>query len=92
MVNTREIAQEYRLGHWAKIMQEREQSGLSIKAFCQQIGIATNTYFYWQRKLRETACRELAVDSTDTTGGNAGTVGLGDVQDNGDGPGKGAHH
>ena len=59
MTNTREIAEEYRLGHWAQIMQERTQSGLSIKSFCRQIGISTNTYFYCQKKLRETAIREL---------------------------------
>ena len=60
MVNTREIAAEYRLSHWAQIMQERSQGNLSIKAYCKQIGISTNTYFYWQRKLRETACTQLS--------------------------------
>lgn len=60
MVNTREIAAEYRLSHWAQIMQERTGSGLSIRAFCKQNGISNNTYFYWQRKLRTAACTELA--------------------------------
>jgi len=59
MINTREIASEYRLSHWALIIQERSESGLSIKAFCRQIGICANTYFYWQRKLREAACEQL---------------------------------
>ena len=59
MINTSKIAVEYRLGHWAQIMQERAQSGISVKAYCRQIGICTNTYFYWQRKLREAACTEI---------------------------------
>jgi transposase-like protein len=59
MINTREIAKEYRLSHWGKIMQERSQSGLSIKAYCRQMGICGNTYFYWQRKLRKAACEQL---------------------------------
>jgi len=59
MVNTREITQEYRLSHWARIMKERTESGLSIKAYCRQLGIGGNTYFYWQRKLRAAACQEL---------------------------------
>jgi len=59
-MNTREIAAEYRLSHWGQVMQERIESGLSIKAFCKQIGICGNTYFYWQRRLREAACEELA--------------------------------
>ena len=60
-MNTREIAIEYRLSHWAGIMQERNASGLSIKAFCKTAGIHENVYYYWQRKLREAACEHLAV-------------------------------
>ena len=50
MVKTREIASEYRMAHWTDVMQERNTSGLSIKAYCKSIGIRTNVYFYWQRK------------------------------------------
>lgn len=64
-MNTREIAQEYRLAHWAQVVRERSESGLSIKAYCQQIGICTNTYFYWQRKLRKAACNELALRTSE---------------------------
>ena len=58
-MNTREIASEYRLVHWAEIMQNRKDSGLSIKRFCENTGIHANTYYYWQRKLREAACGDL---------------------------------
>ena len=66
MINTREIAEEYRLSHWAKIMHERVQSGLSIKAFCKQIGICGNTYFYWQRRVRAAACEHIASTREET--------------------------
>jgi hypothetical protein len=59
MINTREIAEEYRLSHWAQITRERAESGLSIKAFCREKGFHQNRYFYWQRKLREAACQTL---------------------------------
>ena len=59
MKNMREIATEYRLSHWTGIVQERNASGLSIKAYCTSVGIRPNVYFYWQRKLREAACQEL---------------------------------
>jgi len=59
MINTREIAEEYRLSHWAQIMQDRVQSGLSINAYCKQIGICGNTYFYWQRRVRTAVCEQL---------------------------------
>ena len=54
-MNTRGIAAEYRLSHWAQIVQDRSQRGLSIRAYCAETGIHENTYFYWQHKLREAA-------------------------------------
>lgn len=57
MVNTREIASEYR----PQVLQERAQSGLTIKAYCKQIGISTNTYFYWQRRVHVAAANEMGL-------------------------------
>jgi len=65
MINTRKIAAEYRLSHWAQIMRERTQNGLSIRTFCAQAGISENTYFYWQRRVREAACQELLITESD---------------------------
>jgi putative transposase len=45
---------------------------MSIKAYCLASGFSTNTYFYWQKKLRETACRELTAQTED--GGNKSIV------------------
>ena len=58
-MNTKEVAAEYRLAHWAGIMNERKERGLSVKAYCVEAGIHENTYFYWQRKLREASCGDL---------------------------------
>lgn len=58
-MDTREIAVAYRLTHWAGILQERQSSGMSIRAYCKSEGICENVYYYWQRKLREAACGEL---------------------------------
>ena len=55
MVNTREIAEEYRLSHWAQVMQERAARGMSIREYCKSLGMHENVYYYWQRKLREAA-------------------------------------
>jgi hypothetical protein len=59
MINTRLIAKEYRLEHWAQVMRERSESGTSIRSYCETIGLHENVYYYWQRKLREVAAREL---------------------------------
>jgi len=59
MINTKDIAKEYRLSHWSQIMQERTASGMSIREYCSHIGIGENTYFYWQRRVRSAACELL---------------------------------
>jgi len=37
-------------------MRDRAERELSVRAYCVEAGIHENTYFYWQRKLREAAC------------------------------------
>ena len=60
MKDMRKIAEEYRLNQWSGIMRNRQESGLSIKSYCEREGIKPERYFYWQKKLRETAVAELA--------------------------------
>lgn len=59
-MNTRAIAAEYRLSHWGQIIRERMESGLSVRAYCENAGFHENVYYYWQRKLREAACEQLS--------------------------------
>ena len=58
-MDTRAVATEYRLTQWAQAMKERVDNGESITNFCENRGVSRNTYFYWQRKLREVACTQL---------------------------------
>jgi len=58
-MDTRRLAAEYRLSHWAQIIRDHRESGLSIKDYCEAADIPLNSYYYWQRKLRESACVEL---------------------------------
>jgi len=48
-----EIRRQVRLSQWSEMVREREESGLSVKAYCKQIGIAVKTYYYRLRRLRE---------------------------------------
>jgi len=66
-MNTRQIASEYRLAHWAQVLQERVANSETIDEFCQSRGVSRNTYFYWQRKLRETAAKQIAKEVTGAT-------------------------
>lgn len=58
-MDTRKIAAEYRLSYWAQFVREQQESGLSIKAFCENAELHPNVYYYWQRKLREAACAQI---------------------------------
>lgn len=59
-MDTQKVATEYRMSQWEQVIQARADSGQSIKDFCQVEGISRNAYFYWLKKLRESACTELA--------------------------------
>jgi len=60
-VNMNEVAEEYRLSHWAEIIRAREASGLTIKDYCLNEGVNVSKYFYWLKKLRRAACTELGL-------------------------------
>ena len=54
MKTARELTRQYRLEQWAQIMQERSAAEC-VKDFCQRRGFSLDSYYYWQRKLREAA-------------------------------------
>ena len=58
-MNAREMAQQVRLAQWAGVMRERNESGKSIRLWCNENGINQKTFHYWQRKLRDTACERV---------------------------------
>jgi len=54
-IDTRKVKTEYRMGQWTQLLREKAGTGESISVFCNRIGVNKNTYFYWQKKLREAA-------------------------------------
>jgi transposase-like protein len=62
-VETRKVAQGYRLTEWARIIKGRTDSEMSVKAYCESLGIRQNVYYYWQKKLREVAVKEFEKQS-----------------------------
>lgn len=61
------IRQQVRLNQWSAMVQEGEDSGLSVKAFCKQAGIATKTYYYRLRRLREATIRQAQSGAVQAT-------------------------
>ena len=49
------ITHQVRAEHWAKIMNECINSGMSKTARCRANGISEKQFFYWQRILRREA-------------------------------------
>lgn len=58
-MDTKIITRQYRLQKWAKIIAERNASGLTIQAFCLERGIARHAYFYWLKRVRLAASQTL---------------------------------
>lgn len=61
-MQAREMMQDYQLAHWAEIIKQRTESGLTVKEFCKSQGFNKSKYFYWQRRLRDKACERLIKD------------------------------
>ncbi len=79
-MDVQKVATQYRLSQWAKVIQERQDSGQNIKEFCQATGISKRQYFYWQRKLRNAACTELAIQEKSVDSIPSGWMQLAPVQ------------
>lgn len=48
--------------NWAEIIQARADSGLSIRKYCESVGIHENSYYYWQHKLQKAASQAVSTD------------------------------
>ena len=59
-MDTKLVANQYKLQQWAAIIQECRTSGMMIKDWCEENNISRDKYYYWQqRKVREAACEYL---------------------------------
>lgn len=54
-----EVKQEYQLQEWSGMLRQRKESGLSVKEWCREQGLAEHIYHYRLRKLRQAACTAL---------------------------------
>ena len=59
-MDIKKVSKNYRMSQWAPKIKECKESDLTVTRFCEKNGLSENSYFYWQRKLRETACEALA--------------------------------
>lgn len=44
---------------WSEIIQAQKDSGLTVTEFCDKNSIAKGKYYYWLKRIRQTACDNL---------------------------------
>ncbi len=63
-MNVTKVKNQMRMQEWAKLVEAREESGLSIKQWCKQNDLQEAQYYYYLRKLRLAACENLPVETS----------------------------
>lgn len=58
-MNVTDIKTQMHMQEWAKLIEARQDSGLSIKEWCQQNNLPESKYYYYLKKLRLFACESL---------------------------------
>ena len=59
-MDVQRVTHGIRLRQWTIIVKECQGSGKTIKRWCEEQGVSSKSYYYWQRKIREAACQELS--------------------------------
>ncbi len=52
-MNTRSAKRNYCIQQWKAIIQDRNNTSLTVDEYCKQNGLSRNSYFYWRRIIRE---------------------------------------
>jgi hypothetical protein len=65
IMNVTDLKAQMHMQEWAKLIETRQDSGLSIKAWCQQNNLPESRYYYYLKKLRLAACGSLPAESRD---------------------------
>ncbi len=52
-MDTRSVKRNYCIQQWKSIIQDRNNSGMTVDAYCEQNGLSCDSYFYWLRIIRE---------------------------------------
>ena len=59
-MDTKAITKEYRLTQWRQQIRDHKASGLSVREYCEQMGLSENSYYYWLKQLRKAASDQIS--------------------------------
>ena len=54
-MDTKLATTQIRIQQWAAVIHDRQESGLKVDDYCEQHGLSRNAYYYWLRKVKESA-------------------------------------
>ena len=57
-MDTRSAKRNYCIQQWKAIIQDRNNSKLTVDEYCKQNGLSRHSYFYWLRIIREEALKQ----------------------------------
>jgi transposase-like protein len=57
-------AQEERRRFWRELIGEQEQSGVSVRAFCQRHRLSEHSFYQWRKRLGEAVPMKFALVET----------------------------
>jgi transposase-like protein len=61
-------SQEERREFWRKLIAQQEQSGASVRAFCQQHRTSEHSFYQWRKRLAERLPMKFALVETNRSG------------------------
>lgn len=57
-MDIRSVKRNYSIQQWKSIIQDRNNSGMTVDAYCKKNGLSRHAYFYWLRMIREEALEQ----------------------------------
>ncbi len=57
-MDTRSAKRNYCIQQWKAIIQDRNNSNLTVDEYCKHNGLSRHSYFYWLRIIREEALKQ----------------------------------
>lgn len=57
------VKNQYRSNQWVELIRQCQSSGMKVDDWCEANGITHHAYYYWLRKIRKSACKDLPVAS-----------------------------
>lgn len=58
-MDVRKVAEQVRLRQWMSLIEECQNSEMTVKAWCSNQNINQRKYYYWLKKVREATCLEI---------------------------------